>query len=83
LNIRYVDSPLLDESELADLFAEAWGPGSANGYGRVLKRSLWYGVAYLDHEIVGFINLAWDGGAHAFILDTDADHAFGATRSST
>ena len=30
-------------------------------------------------ELVGFVNVAWDGGAHAFILDTVV--AVGARRS--
>lgn len=23
-----------------------------------------------DHRLVGFLNVAWDGGSHAFVLDT-------------
>jgi GNAT superfamily N-acetyltransferase len=34
-----------------------------------------------DGELVGFVNVAWDGGAHAFILDTLV--AAGARRSGT
>ena len=26
--------------------------------------------AFDDDRLVGFVNVAWDGGAHAFILDT-------------
>lgn len=26
--------------------------------------------AYADGHLVGFVNVAWDGGVHAFILDT-------------
>jgi predicted N-acetyltransferase YhbS len=26
--------------------------------------------AYQGAELVGFVNLAWDGGVHAFLLDT-------------
>jgi len=29
-----------------------------------------YICAYSDGELVGFVNVAWDGGVHAFVLDT-------------
>ncbi|WP_374569959.1 GNAT family N-acetyltransferase [Phenylobacterium sp.] len=32
--------------------------------------SLGWVCARLDGDLVGFVNVAWDGGAHAFILDT-------------
>ena len=36
----------------------------------MLNHSLSYICAYLDERLVGFVNLAWDGGIHAFLLDT-------------
>ena len=36
----------------------------------VLKRSLVYLCAYQGRRLVGFVNVAWDGGVHGFILDT-------------
>lgn len=35
-----------------------------------LRRSLGWVTARRDNHLVGFVNVAWDGGAHAFILDT-------------
>jgi ribosomal protein S18 acetylase RimI-like enzyme len=35
-----------------------------------LVRSLAYVCAYQGERLVGFVNLAWDGGVHAFVLDT-------------
>lgn len=32
--------------------------------------SLGWVCAYLGSELVGFVNVAWDGGVHAFVLDT-------------
>ncbi len=32
--------------------------------------SLGWVCARLERRLVGFVNLAWDGGAHAFLLDT-------------
>jgi GNAT superfamily N-acetyltransferase len=69
-DVRYELSAALTEEELEPLFAEAWGAGSALGYDRVLQRSLAHVTARLGSRLVGFVNLAWDGGAHAFILDT-------------
>ena len=36
----------------------------------VLSRSLAHVGAYDATRLVGFVNVAWDGGVHAFILDT-------------
>jgi GNAT superfamily N-acetyltransferase len=35
-----------------------------------LKHSLVYLCAYAERRLVGFVNVAWDGGIHGFILDT-------------
>lgn len=37
---------------------------------RVHRHSLGWVCARSDSELVGFVNIAWDGGVHAFILDT-------------
>ena len=37
--------------------------------GQVEKHSLGWVCARADDELVGFVNLAWDGGIHAFLLD--------------
>lgn len=42
----------------------------------ILERSLGHIVAYEGSLVVGFVNIAWDGGAHAFILDTSTDPDF-------
>lgn len=36
----------------------------------VLSHSLAYVCAYAGERLIGFVNLAWDGGIHAFLLDT-------------
>jgi ribosomal protein S18 acetylase RimI-like enzyme len=38
--------------------------------GQVRKHSLGWVCARQADELVGFVNVAWDGGVHAFILDT-------------
>jgi predicted N-acetyltransferase YhbS len=35
----------------------------------VLARSLGYLGAFDGDTLVGFVNVAWDGGSHAFLLD--------------
>ena len=38
--------------------------------GQVERHSLGWVTATEDGELVGFVNVAWDGGVHAFLLDT-------------
>jgi len=38
--------------------------------GQVERHSLGWVTAREDDELVGFVNVAWDGGSHAFVLDT-------------
>lgn len=67
---RIAIDPFPAESKLNSLFESAWGsarPGYAAG---VLERSLAHIGAYDDERLVGFVNVAWDGGVHAFLLDT-------------
>jgi len=37
---------------------------------QVERYSLGWVTAVEDDELVGFVNVAWDGGVHAFLLDT-------------
>ncbi len=34
------------------------------------RQSLGWVCAREDGEVVGFVNVAWDGGSHAFVIDT-------------
>jgi len=38
--------------------------------GQVNRHSLGWVVQRAGDELVGFVNVAWDGGVHAFVLDT-------------
>jgi GNAT superfamily N-acetyltransferase len=38
--------------------------------GQVQRHSLGWVCAWQRADLVGFVNVAWDGGVHAFILDT-------------
>jgi GNAT superfamily N-acetyltransferase len=41
---------------------------------QLLDHSLGWVCARAGGELVGFVNVAWDGAAHAFILDTMVSH---------
>ena len=43
----------------------------------MLARSLCWVTAYKGGQLVGFVNVAWDGGIHAFLLDTAVHPDFG------
>lgn len=69
-NIDYCISPSVEDSELNRLFAAAWPGHTEREFAPVLARSLTYVCAYENRRLVGFVNIAWDGGEHAFLLDT-------------
>jgi GNAT superfamily N-acetyltransferase len=73
--VEYRENPTINEQELGALFALAWG-SEKEKYQEVLAHSLLYIVAYDANHLVGFVNVAWDGGSHGFILDTSVAPAF-------
>lgn len=62
--------------ELNALFTTAWPSHTSSDFQPVLRASLTYICAYAGTQLVGFINLAWNGGSHAFILDTTVHSSF-------
>ncbi len=62
--------PFPSDDELNGLWVEAWGDQDARDFGKVLARSLAHLGAYEGRRLVGFVNVATDGGVHAFLLDT-------------
>lgn len=69
-HIEYRRSPAVTNAELNALFAAAWVNHNTSDFRPILERSLAYVCAYRGPDLVGFVNLAWDGGVHAFLLDT-------------
>jgi len=67
--IVLIISPILASEEIADLFRSAWGSEAPNSP-PALERCLASIGAYDAGRLVGFVKLAWDGGDHAFVLDT-------------
>jgi len=68
--ISYRISPAITNDALNALFAAAWPNHAWSDFAPVLSRSLAYVCAYRQDRLIGFVNLAWDGGIHAFLLDT-------------
>jgi GNAT superfamily N-acetyltransferase len=58
--------------ELEALHAEGFGhqPRALDWAARLQQHSMGWVCARQDGELIGFVNLVWDGGAHAFVLDT-------------
>ena len=59
-------------AELNELHAEAFGhPLLEDDWAsKVDRHSLGWVCARVGEDLVGFVNVPWDGGVHAFILDT-------------
>jgi GNAT superfamily N-acetyltransferase len=66
-----------DNAEVNALHAEGFGAGadSTDWSGRVHRHSLGWVCARGQGRLIGFVNVAWDGGVHAFILDTMVSEA--------
>jgi len=69
-HVNYQDNPAVTDEALNTLFAAAWPEHSARNFRSVLAQSSGYVCAYAGDTLVGFVNVAWDGGIHAFLLDT-------------
>ncbi|SMB95874.1 GNAT family N-acetyltransferase [Deinococcus hopiensis] len=69
--IEYRVRTVPDFTALGQLRTAAWnGPDDGQSWPAVLARSLTWVTAHEGERLVGFVNVAWDGGAHAFLLDT-------------
>ena len=67
--IRIEVDPHLSQDDLDVLWRSARGAPAGDYAQRVLPRSLAYVGAFEVQRLVGFVNVAWDGGVHAFLLD--------------
>lgn len=64
-----VGQPVTNEA-LNSLFNAAWPDHVETDFQAILRHSLLHVCAHHDQQLVGFVNVAWDGGIHAFLLDT-------------
>jgi GNAT superfamily N-acetyltransferase len=74
--ITYRLRPTLTNETLNSLFAAAWEKHRETDFQPILKQSLLWVGAFAGDELVGFVNVAWDGGIHGFILDTTVHPAY-------
>ncbi|MFN3402096.1 MAG: GNAT family N-acetyltransferase [Ferrovibrio sp.] len=70
--IELIVDPFPTGAQLDGLRRRAWG-GEVPSYGRELALSLVHVGAMEGDRLVGFVNVAWDGGQHGFLLDTCVD----------
>jgi GNAT superfamily N-acetyltransferase len=63
--------PFPDLELFKALSVAAWGTPWEGSYDLegVLRRSLVHLGAYRGRDLVGYVNVAWDGAIHAFLLD--------------
>ena len=75
--IAYRINPNLSNETLNRLSSATWVGHSPSDFSSVLAHSLAYiGAFAADDQLIGFVNLAWDGGVHAFLLDPTVDPAW-------
>jgi GNAT superfamily N-acetyltransferase len=70
--VSYEWRGVAEELELDWLHAEAFDhpPVPSQWQRKLENHSLGWVCARLDEELVGFVNVIWDGGIHAVLLDT-------------
>lgn len=72
-NIDYRTDQRPDHADFAMLWRAAWGADFRGDLDRILEHSLGFICAYEGGALVGYVNIAWDGGVHAFLLDPCVD----------
>lgn len=74
--IEYRRDHAIDNDEYNQLRLRAWGREYGFDWAPVLARSLGWITARVHDHLIGFVNVAWDGGCHMFLLDTTVDPEF-------
>jgi len=71
IEIDYRWRGAISDAELVALTDSYGGNSMAGWWDRIRPRSLgWVAARAADGSAVGFVNVAWDGGDHAFLIDT-------------
>ena len=61
----------ITDEEMVELVESHDGNPASGWWEQIRRHSLGWVTARTDEEmLVGFVNVAWDGGDHAFLLDT-------------
>ena len=70
-NVEYRWRGALTDAEMVDLVLAHGGRARAGWWDQVRPHALgWVTARRADGLLVGFVNVAWDGGDHAVLLDT-------------
>lgn len=69
--ISYTWRGFVSDEEMVDLVVSHGGNPSIGWWSQISAHSLgWVSARDRDELLLGFVNVAWDGGDHAFLLDT-------------
>jgi GNAT superfamily N-acetyltransferase len=69
--IAYAWRGLVTDAEVVALVEAHGGHAVVGWWDQIRPHSLgWVTARAVDGTLVGFVNVAWDGGDHAFLLDT-------------
>jgi ribosomal protein S18 acetylase RimI-like enzyme len=70
-DVRFAWCGAATDDELVTLTESHGGASRAGWWERIRPHSLgWVTARRADGALIGFVNVAWDGGDHAFLLDT-------------
>jgi ribosomal protein S18 acetylase RimI-like enzyme len=71
VDVRFAWRGDVSDAELVALTDAHGGKSEPGWWDRVRPHSLgWVTARVSDTTLIGFVNVAWDGGDHAFLLDT-------------
>lgn len=76
MSIAFIRNPDVGSAAVNALRASAWDEPQTSEWAHILEHSLGWICAFDDGAMVGFVNIAWDGGQHAFLLDTTVHRAY-------
>ena len=68
--LKYLFNPVIGNDKLNKLFVQSWDTHANMDFESIHLHSLAYIVSYNNDEPIGYINIAWDGYMHAFLLNT-------------
>ncbi len=71
MEVVYTWRGSVSDAEMVELVESHGGKASVGWWDGIRHHSLgWVSARDGDGRLVGFVNVAWDGGDHAFLIDT-------------